>query len=64
MQKKYDSTLARIAGNIASGMVSDIHRGHSELVARLSVKTARAIVAELERTETPATPPEARAPQG
>lgn len=49
--KKYDSTVARIAGNIASGMAEDIYKGRVKYVAEMSVNMARAIVAEVERTE-------------
>ncbi len=63
--RKYDSTVARMAGNILSGLV-----GHCDIVngsrnpadplgpnalgmVRLAVQLARAIVAETERTEEP-----------
>lgn len=56
--KKYDSTVARIAGNIASGVKmipvrepEDADRSDIEVVAILSVRLARAIIAEVERTE-------------
>ena len=61
--KKYDSTVARIAGNIASGLVSKPDPNGSGLngvdglsewarsVTLLSVMLARAIVAETKRTE-------------
>lgn len=64
MTRKYDSTVARIAGNIASGLASKPDIRMSELstvegtldwcksVVTLSVGLARAIVAEVERTET------------
>lgn len=54
-EKKYDGTVARIAGNLMSGWVQmlsketsaeEVHRG----VAR-AVSIARAIVAETKRTE-------------
>lgn len=54
MTKKYDSTVARIAGNIASGMAEDVYKGRFQFVAKLSVEAARAIIAEVERTESPA----------
>lgn len=59
-KRKYDSTVARIAGNIASGCVSalSIHDGgmhisdeQSREIARFTVGLAREIVAEVERTE-------------
>lgn len=53
--RDYDSTVARIAGNIASGMISatpfhwkSIDR---ENVATVAVELARAIVAETKRTD-------------
>lgn len=54
-KRKYDPTVARIAGNIASGLMD----GHDwddgdDAYLRLAihcVKMARAIVAEVERTE-------------
>ncbi len=59
-QRKYDSTVARIAGNIISGMGEGLLRSDEyrrELV-ELAVETARWIVAETIRTE-PA-PPESQ----
>ena len=64
----YDSTIARIAGNIASGIVSRadlVKNGQGEVgdpemwtpLAVAAVACARAIVAEVERTEPSATPP-------
>ena len=62
-KRKYDSTVARIAGNIASGFASRPDRKMSEMasaseiadwmrsVTVLSVGLARGIVAEIERTE-------------
>lgn len=62
-KRKYDSTVARIAGNIAAGLVGyDDQSGpyvpdqHQEHTAKIAVALARAIVAEVERTETEATP--------
>jgi hypothetical protein len=62
--RKYDSTVARIAGNVAAGLVGKPDRRCSELaesseevaewahsIVLLSVGIARAIVAEVERTE-------------
>ncbi len=63
LQRKYDSTVARIAGNIASGLVAKQDYRCSEMstaegvtkwaqsVVLMSVGLARAIVAEVERTE-------------
>lgn len=53
-QRKYDSTVARVAGNIASGLVheDDIDwHGQLESIANTSVKLARLIVAEVQRAE-------------
>lgn len=50
---KYDSTVARIAGNIASGLCR-MHVGTSinaPQIAEDSVRLARFIVAETKRTE-------------
>lgn len=50
-KKKYDSTVARIAGNVA-GQVMVFGEGiDPEWIAKMSVSVARAIVAEVERTE-------------
>ncbi len=52
--KKYDSTVARIAGNILSGYVPLLDDGNVDRrleVIRTAVAMARAIVAEVERTE-------------
>ncbi len=54
-KRNYDSTVARIAGNIASGIVSNgrhIEPDDPIAVAR-SVALARAIVEETRRTEPP-----------
>ena len=57
-KRKYDSTVARIAGNIAAGLTSDVSRkeldenGQHDWVVLRSVSLARAIVAEVERTES------------
>lgn len=63
MKRDYDSTVARIAGNIASGLASKTDvRGSGMLgpeglaewirsITLLSVGLARAIVAETKRTE-------------
>jgi hypothetical protein len=62
-KRKYDSTVARIAGNILSGYRS-IERVDShglpdysdQKLARWAVNLARFIVAETERTESVAEP--------
>lgn len=62
-KRKYDSTVARIAGNIAGNMLDRVlvvhtpvgtgyHPDSMALIAHDSVFLARAIVAEVERTET------------
>lgn len=51
---KYDSSVARMAGNIAAGMMNDHTQVTDNLVLRVavdSVRLARAIVAEVQRTE-------------
>jgi hypothetical protein len=50
--RKYDGTVARIAGNLLSGMepCSETNR---EILAQWAVAMARAIVVEVERTEFP-----------
>lgn len=66
-QRKYDSMVARIAGNIAAGMVTPIGPRMDEVdrvrVVKQSVQLARMIVSYVERTEpkpeTPATDPPA-----
>jgi hypothetical protein len=54
-KRKYDSTVARIAGNIAGHILNDSYEGSETFspasVAEAAVKVARAIVAETERTE-------------
>jgi hypothetical protein len=57
-KRKYDSMVARIAGNIAFGLVVIWDRefmtsapGIEDAVISQSVRMARAIVAETERTE-------------
>ncbi len=49
MTRDYDSTVARIAGNIAAGLVRT--PGYNGRVAEDAVELARAIVAEVRRTE-------------
>lgn len=57
MAKKYDSTVARIAGNILSGtftleQLNEASQGGEGIYAvRGAVNIARAIVAEVQRTE-------------
>ena len=50
-QRDYDSTVARMAGNIAAGFVAKDWRACDETIARLSVRIARAIIDEVRRTE-------------
>lgn len=56
-KRKYDSTVARIAGNIVGGLLREqpSQWGHAEWdaasLSSTSVLFARAIVAEVERTE-------------
>ena len=58
-KKKYDSTVARIAGNIAAGLIrlepprdgSSRRYWEPETLAKRAVEYARFIVAEVERTE-------------
>lgn len=54
----YDTTVARIAGNIASAMD---HCRSDESIAEDAVRIARAIVAEVKRTE-PVPPPSLTSP--
>lgn len=72
-ERKYDSTVARIAGNIASGFVSkmslnedsdfDAPRTKTEkALANADVRLARAIMAETERTESSAVAPQEEKP--
>lgn len=49
-QKKYDSTVARIAGNILSGYTGG-SRDEEGAMVQFAVNLARAIVEETERTE-------------
>lgn len=56
--RKYDSTVARIAVNIAAGLVGyDDQTGpyvadeHEAVTAMVAVRLARQIVAEVQRTE-------------
>jgi len=61
MLKRYDSTVARIAGNIASGLIAKYspHRVEGvdlEKIAEVSVSLARAIVAETLLTQEPDEP--------
>lgn len=52
MNKPYDTTLARIAGNIASGLVSRGGQGSDEELAQVAINLARIIVNKL-RTDRP-----------
>jgi hypothetical protein len=60
MTKKYDSTVARMAGNIAAGMMatyldspndSEARATVRASIANISVYMARLIIAEVVRTE-------------
>ena len=57
MQRDYDSTIARMAGNIAAGLLASPHFTYAsfddinERIAKDSVGIARAIVAETRNTE-------------
>lgn len=52
MKRTYDSTVARIAGNIASGLVArGITRAQETDCSALAVRLARLIVAETIATE-------------
>jgi hypothetical protein len=53
-KRKYDSTIAQIAGNIASGFFHDrtfVPNVASHEITKKAVSLARAIVAETLRTE-------------
>ena len=56
-KRRYDSSIARIAGNIASGLAQrhPLHDAQFKDWARQCVAFAREIVAETIRTEPPAT---------
>lgn len=47
----YDTTLARIAGNIAAGLVMHQEFGPCQDTVERAVELARAVVAEIKRTE-------------
>lgn len=51
MKKTYDSTVARIAGNILSGHKLALDEANRPQMVYEAVRTARAIVAEVQRTE-------------
>jgi hypothetical protein len=56
LKRKYDSTIARIAGNLLSGTNAvKVHGAYGDdalrHLAQQAVRLARAIVAEVERTE-------------
>jgi len=56
--RKYDGTIARIAGNLLSGKVGKGPEDQADvLYVQNAVRIARLIVAEIERTE-PTTPEE------
>lgn len=56
-KKKYDSTVARIAGNLMSGYEwYDLTPRERDEFAFEAVAMARAIIAETERTEPPTAP--------
>lgn len=64
-KKKYDSTVARIAGNLLSGVMANTNGSAqwdevSSGAIEAAVQAARAIVAEVQRTEPSAVidPPE------
>lgn len=52
-KREYDSTVARIAGNILSGHPHVLGTGesHQQEIAATAVKLARMVVAEVKRTE-------------
>lgn len=53
-KRKYDSTVARIAGNLLSGFPFDeVSADDTIRMIREAVAMARGIVAETERTEPP-----------
>lgn len=51
LKRTYDSTVARIAGNIMAGLVMHPDFGPWEATVRTAVSLARLIVAETKRTE-------------
>lgn len=54
--KKYDSTVARIAGNLMSANAQDwVNPKYRVQTVELAVMTARMIVAETKRTEPEST---------
>jgi hypothetical protein len=61
-KRDYDSTIARIAGNVVPGLMAqalyDVRSDDGrELLAASAVFIARAIVAEVKRTESPQVQP-------
>ena len=50
-QRDYDSTVARVAGNILAGLVMHPEFGPNEQAADRAVELARHIVSEVKRTE-------------
>jgi hypothetical protein len=55
-KKRYDSTVARIAGNILSGLAPNIGRGDEQRTVEWAVRLARLVVAEVEKIEEPPAP--------
>lgn len=59
MKRDYDSTVARIAGNLLSGLMANGSTSGGDidsLDVQAAVRNARAIVAETKRTEPRDTP--------
>ena len=50
-KRKYDSSVARIAGNIVGALLDFNRDEKDQVVVQRAVAIARAIVAEVERTE-------------
>lgn len=52
-KKKYDSTVARMAGNIMAGMATRVYDGENseDNAVNWCVSIARRLIAEVERTE-------------
>lgn len=51
--RDYDTTIARMAGNIAAALVSTMGAAPSDAIARAAVDLARLIVARVKATEPP-----------
>jgi hypothetical protein len=65
-KRSYDTTVARIAGNIMSGLADRVIEDNREKVVEGAVRIARLIVEEVKRTELarpPLTPDEERKAQ-